>query len=252
MYYFRVSLNVLAHLMNRSFILLLFLLFTSCTEKEGYRLTGNFNGLPLESLELRFFTFESTEVINTTITDSSGNFCFTGKVREPGLYGIKPHTSGDDQYITFFLENAPLTLSVDATDYNYKITNVSGNARAQQFEALQSQHRDMLKESEQFRTELEGMKSSLSGAEYQKRIDQFDSTFVFKLKQSIDKTDDPVHKVYLLSLLNLQEQFSYIKNAMSRIDSNKSKSIYIKQFNDKIAFANKFLSQYQPGKTQPE
>lgn len=227
-------------------ILLSFLvvLFLSChRQNTGYVLTGNFKGLGSQPVELRFFTYETTEVISVTKMDSAGNFCFTGKVGEAGIYGLKPAFSGEDQYVLFFLDNSRLHIRADATGNDYIITEVSGNKRSEEFQELQKFYMAMLAESAHLFEELNT--SFLSKKEYENEMQKLNMQFIGSMKRLIDKTNEPVHAVFLLSLLNLQENLPFIKSAMEKLNIMAPECIYVKQYNEKVQYAERILSKHR-------
>lgn len=219
-------------------------LFLSChRQNTGYVLTGNFKGLGSQPVELRFLTYESTEVVNVTQMDSLGNFCFTGKVREAGIYGLKPAFSGEDQYVLFFLDNAPLHIRADATGNDYFITEASGNKRSEEFQELQKFY---LTKSAEYARLFEELNTALpSKKEYENEMQKLNMQFIDSMKRLIDKTNEPVHAVFLLSLLNLQENLPFIKSAMEKLSAMAPESIYVKQYNEKVQYAERILSKHR-------
>lgn len=92
-------------------MLLAFLLSSCGSKNQGYNLEVNFEDMPDGMAYLMTYTDRTYELVDSAKVEN-GKALFTGSVDYPALYGISSFAKSNSP-LAFFLENAPLTVSVN-------------------------------------------------------------------------------------------------------------------------------------------
>lgn len=222
------------------------LFFTACQEKfEGYILNGTLKGLSNTSLQLEFLTFSGVEALDSTTTDDKGNFEMKGVAKEPGFYRL---VAGDKSWI-MFLENAKITIEADADDEKMRDFTVKDYPRGVEFQKALNfifEQQDRVGELSQKYQMLQ-----FSGASQeellavQMEFESIDADIKSKLKGYASTEKDPIIAIYLLSSLDLQTEFDFVKEKMETITAEAPTSTYVTQFNERIAQVQESLAQQE-------
>ncbi|MGB1248733.1 MAG: redoxin domain-containing protein [Chitinophagales bacterium] len=224
--------------MRNIFIALLtvFFLMTSCEEKPAtYVLDGTITGMPSQKLVLEFLTFKEVIAIDSTSTDATGLYTFEGMVSEPGFYRI---TAGE-KFWMIYLENAPMTVNLDANDEELKTIEIIGNEKAQAFQDAQD---FMIKEQEA----IAGLNQELMMMQYngasneammalQTELQVASTNAINNVKKYIDEQDNPYVGIYLLTTVDMQTDFDYVKEKLTAFETEIPNSVYIAEYKENVS-----------------
>lgn len=232
--------------MNRIIIALaaFALFFTSCQEKfDGYKLEGTLKGVPNTDLKLEFLTFSGTEVIDTSKTDENGKYALKGMLKEPGFYRL---AAGEKSWI-LFLENTKVGFDANGEDELMRDVTVKNYPRGLEFQKALNfifEQQDRISELSQ---RYQMMQFSGASQEdlmaVQMEFEVIDADIKSKLKDYASKEKDPIIAIYILSSLDLNKEFDFVKERMTSITAEAPSSSYVIQFNERIAQVEQSVAQ---------
>lgn len=232
--------------MNRIIIALaaFALFFTSCQEKfDGYKLEGTLKGVPNTDLKLEFLTFSGTEVIDTSKTDENGKYALKGMLKEPGFYRL---AAGEKSWI-LFLENTKVGFDANGEDELMRDVTVKNYPRGLEFQKALNfifEQQDRISELSQ---RYQMMQFSGASQEdlmaVQMEFEVIDADIKSKLKDYASKEKDPIIAIYILSSLDLNKEFDFVKERMTSITAEAPNSSYVIQFNERIAQVEQSVAQ---------
>lgn len=124
---------------NGIFFLTFVIIFSACTQKNNYQITGTFNGPADEEwIYLGKFMMDNEMKLDSSRIEN-GQFIFKGTVDFPEVYGLSFHPSTNPQIAPLFLEPGDLEVIIDLQDW-YSGTTVKGgkaNLEYQEFARIQ-------------------------------------------------------------------------------------------------------------------
>lgn len=217
------------------FIFILSLGLIGCeNDEESYNLSGKIEGLNDAEMILEMVTFQKIESIDTTRSDSEGNYEFTGKVSEPGFYRIM----SNGKYWMLRLDNEEVVYNAKFNDDLLTETEVlkSENAIAFQevIEYFINKQNELNAISQQFQS------AQMSGASQEdlKAIEQqfkaAESNLKEELKTKIANTTDPIVGMYMLSAFKNVDELAYVKEQLNNYANILPNSTYILEMREQI------------------
>jgi peroxiredoxin len=219
-------------------------LMLACSESfEGYILNGKLNGISNQKVELEFLTFSGSERIDTVTTDANGRFTLKGMLSEPGFYRLK---AGGKAWI-IFMENAKINIETFAEEDRVRDVIMTGFPRGEEFQKVLEfiyGKQDLISDlSMQYQTMQFSGASQEELMELQLQFEVLDAQIKEDVKNFAAKVTDPIIAIYLISSLDLSKEFDFVKEKMESITAQAPNSVYVREFNERIAQAEQSIAQ---------
>lgn len=201
---------------------------------DGYELSGKIDGLSDSEMILQFVSFKSITDIDTTTSDSEGNYTFTGKVAEPGFYRI----NANGKYWMLRLDNEKIKYNAEFDDDLLTKATVSGSEKAIAFQdAIMffiEQQNEMSAFGQQYQTKQMAGASPQELKAIEEQYLAAEASMNQEVKSRIENTTDPITGIYLMSALKSQEDITLVKSKLDEYATLLPNSTYILEMREQI------------------
>lgn len=217
------------------FIFILSLSLFGCkNNEESYHLSGKIDGLGEAEMILEMVTFQNIESIDTTHSDTEGNYVFVGKVKEPGFYRI----TAKDKYWMLRLDNEELVYNAKFDDDLLAETEVLKSENANAFQEVINYFIAKQNELNAFGQQFQAAQMAGGGQEELMAIEQefmaAEKAMKEELKTKIANTSDPITGMYMLSAFKTAEDLPYVKQQLENYAAILPNSTYLLEMREQI------------------
>ena len=125
------------------FILALSFAFIACQNENRFKIKGTFENLSDSKVFLNEMGLSSSEVIDSSRIDNSGDFSFKGEIEYPHFYQL---ALSDNEFITMLIKpGEDITLNLNSDNlYDYTVQGSPGTEKVKKLNARLRQTRDKL------------------------------------------------------------------------------------------------------------
>ena len=227
------------------FLNLSLLTLIACAEKSSdkYHLSGKIEGLNNQQMILQFVNFKENVDIDTTTSDANGNYVFEGKVAEPGFYRI----NANGKFWMIRLDNETVVYNADFSDDLLTKVEVLKSENAKQFQDVISffvaKQTEMNQLSNEYQTKSMAQAAPAELKDIENRYLALQKNLMTIIKEKLENTTDPITALYLMSALQNEDEFEYLKTKVNEYAEILPNSIYIKQYQEQIKAREDQLAQ---------
>lgn len=213
--------------MNKFFLFFLTaIVFASCTQKNGYQISGDISNLDDSKLYLERITSADQTVIDTAQVAEDGKFSMKGPLENPALFQLRPE---NNRGVLLYLEpGSKVNLSINFDEpKDYK---VSGNKQSEEIKAYNDwmivRQQDKSELINEFRTTTDSLKKE----ELVKQLQSYDGETNEGIIEKVKNTSSPLVGLLMIGSVNPTENREFYNDFAKRLQLELPNSDYTTDF----------------------
>lgn len=210
------------------FIALTVLVGCQTGSSPGYVVEGTVNGTEATTIYLDYLTDQQVMTIDTAALEEDGGFRMDGTTDERGFYRLR--TASDNYWLVLMGPDDHIEIEVDVADPNSATLVEAPEASAAFQEVMdfliagQDELMALRQEAQQLQM-TGGTPEQMQAIQLQ--YQQADAERRQALKARLESETDPFVKTYLLSALNINQEYEYVKNTAQRLRDEFGENPYL-------------------------